>query len=154
MTSNVLTFPGGEGPDLERHTRALERLARAIEVQNKLTVESHRREDRQAKAVTSERGQIATIQKIVAKVCGVKVAHLSNQQRAQCIARPRMMAMSLCCDHTKFTLPMIGRHFGGRDHTTVMHAVKRIAGLIETDDQVYADHCECEALVIAALEAG
>ncbi|MCL1587840.1 MAG: chromosomal replication initiator protein DnaA, partial [Actinomycetia bacterium] len=53
------------------------------------------------------------------------------------LARQRQIAMYVCREHTDLSLPRIGRAFGGRDHTTVMHAVDKIKGLIQTDKNVY-----------------
>ena len=56
-------------------------------------------------------------------------------KRVRAYARPRQLAMYLAKHMTKRSLPEIGRRFGGRDHTTVMHGVKRISELMVTDSQ-------------------
>ena len=60
-------------------------------------------------------------------------------KRMRVYARPRQMAMYLAKQLTSRSLPEIGRRFGGRDHTTVMHGVKRIEQLKETDSQIADD---------------
>jgi len=62
---------------------------------------------------------------------------LTGPSRRQPLARQRQIAMYVCREHTDLSLPRIGRAFGGRDHTTVMHAVDKIRGLIQTDKRVY-----------------
>jgi len=77
-----------------------------------------------------------SIQEIQKRVCehfNIRVAEMSSARRARNIARPRQVAMYLAKQLTSKSLPDIGRHFGDRDHTTVMHAVSRVTELIGTD---------------------
>ncbi|MDE2391380.1 MAG: chromosomal replication initiator protein DnaA, partial [Rhodospirillales bacterium] len=77
-----------------------------------------------------------SIQEIQKRVCehyNIRVAEMSSARRARNIARPRQVAMYLAKQLTSKSLPDIGRHFGDRDHTTVMHAVSRISELIGQD---------------------
>ena len=60
-------------------------------------------------------------------------------KRSRSIARPRQIAMFLSKELTSRSLPEIGKRFGGRDHTTVIHGVKRIEGLKNQDDQIAED---------------
>ncbi len=76
---------------------------------------------------------IEEIQKRVAEYYNIKVAEMSSARRAQMVARPRQVAMYLAKQLTSRSLPEIGRKFGNRDHTTVMHAVKRVDQLRSTD---------------------
>lgn len=76
------------------------------------------------------------IQRAVAEEFGITLNDMTSKRRARDIARPRQVAMYLCKKLTKRSLPDIGRRFGGRDHTTVMHAVKRIDSL-RADDSVF-----------------
>ncbi len=62
---------------------------------------------------------------------------LTGSSRRQPLARQRQIAMYVCREHTGLSLPRIGQAFGGRDHTTVMHAVEKIKGLLQTDKDVY-----------------
>jgi chromosomal replication initiator protein len=76
---------------------------------------------------------IEEIQKKVAEHYNVRVADMSSARRSRAVARPRQVAMSLSKQLTQRSLPEIGRKFGGRDHTTVMHAVKKVEELCQTD---------------------
>lgn len=76
---------------------------------------------------------ISTIKTEVARTFGVGVHELENARRARAVARPRQVAMYLAREMTPRSLPEIGRAFGGRDHTTVMHAVKKVEELRERD---------------------
>jgi chromosomal replication initiator protein len=76
---------------------------------------------------------IQEIQKKVADHYNIRVAEMSSARRARNIARPRQVAMYLAKQLTSKSLPDIGRHFGDRDHTTVMHAVSRVTELMGQD---------------------
>ena len=76
---------------------------------------------------------IEEIQKRVAAHFNVRVADMHSARRARAVARPRQVAMYLSKQLTSRSLPEIGRRFGGRDHTTVMHAVRKIEELKSTD---------------------
>ena len=76
---------------------------------------------------------IDEIQRRVAEHFNVKMAEMTSSRRARVVARPRQVAMYLAKQLTARSLPEIGRKFGGRDHTTVMHAVRRIEELITSD---------------------
>jgi chromosomal replication initiator protein len=89
----------------------------------------------QAKLVTME-----NIQKTVADYFKVRVADLLSQRRNRSIARPRQVAMMLAKELTSHSLPEIGDAFGGRDHTTVMHACKRITALRDTEQRMREDY--------------
>jgi chromosomal replication initiator protein len=79
------------------------------------------------------------IQKAVAEHYGLKQADLISERRARAVARPRQVAMWLAKQITTRSLPDIGRRFGGRDHTTVLHAVRRIDGLKGEDSTIARD---------------
>lgn len=83
---------------------------------------------------------IENIQKTVAEYCKVRVADLLSERRSRSIARPRQIAMSLAKELTSHSLPEIGDQFGGRDHTTVLHACRRIKLLRESDVRVREDY--------------
>jgi chromosomal replication initiator protein len=76
------------------------------------------------------------IQQVVAAHFGLKASALKSPQRTRAVAFPRQVAMFLCRELTDSSLPEIGRHFGGKDHTTVLHACGKIARLEESDEQV------------------
>ena len=82
---------------------------------------------------------IENIQKIVAEYYKLRVADLLSRRRTRTIARPRQMAMALSKELTEHSLPEIGDAFGGRDHTTVLHACRRIDELCETDGRIRED---------------
>jgi len=80
-----------------------------------------------------------SIQKTVADYYKIKVADLFSKKRTRAIARPRQVAMWLCREVTTHSFPEIGDAFGGRDHTTVIHAVKTIDGLRVKDNELNHD---------------
>ncbi|WP_370159235.1 chromosomal replication initiator protein DnaA [Salipiger bermudensis] len=92
---------------------------------------------------------IEEIQRKVAEHYHIRLSDLIGPKRVRNFARPRQVAMYLCKQLTARSLPEIGRRFGGRDHTTVMHGVKRIEELRTQDSQI-ADDVE---LLRRALEA-
>jgi len=83
---------------------------------------------------------IENIQKTVAEYYKVKVADLLSKRRSRSIARPRQMAMALSKELTNHSLPEIGDHFGGRDHTTVIHACRKVKALIQDESDFAEDH--------------
>jgi chromosomal replication initiator protein len=80
-----------------------------------------------------KRVKIEDIQKLVATHFNVSRADILSSRRTASVVRPRQIAMYLSKVLTPRSLPEIGRRFGGRDHTTVLHAVRKIAGLVTTD---------------------
>ena len=83
-----------------------------------------------------------TMDEIIKKTCDyykVRPADLMSPNRARNIVRPRQMAMYLCKKYTTRSLPEIGRKFGGRDHTTILHGVRKIEELMSTDSQFVED---------------
>ncbi|QAU24577.1 chromosomal replication initiator protein DnaA [Dyella sp. M7H15-1] len=87
-----------------------------------------------AQAVT-----VPNIQKIVAEYFGVRLQDLLSKRRVRSLARPRQIAMALSKELTEHSLPEIGEAFGGRDHTTVLHACRTIKKLCETDTRMRQD---------------
>jgi chromosomal replication initiator protein len=79
---------------------------------------------------------IENIQKVVADYYQLRVADLLSRRRSRSIARPRQMAMFLAKELTEHSLPEIGNAFGGRDHTTVLHACRKIGSLCESDGRL------------------
>ena len=88
-------------------------------------------------ACTEKRVTVDQIQKAVAEHYGLKQADMISERRARAVARPRQAAMWIAKQITTRSLPDIGRRFGGRDHTTVLHAVRRIEAL-KADDPMLA----------------
>lgn len=89
----------------------------------------------QAKLITLE-----NIQRTVAKFYNLKLTDLTGARRNRSIARPRQVAMSLAKELTNHSLPEIGEAFGGRDHTTVIHACKKIEELREIESKLSDDY--------------
>jgi len=89
----------------------------------------------QAKLVTLE-----NIQKTVADSYKLRMADLLSKRRSRSVARPRQVAMALAKELTTHSLPEIGDAFGGRDHTTVMHACKRIKALRDSERRMTEDY--------------
>ncbi|HEX5262060.1 MAG TPA: chromosomal replication initiator protein DnaA [Phenylobacterium sp.] len=88
---------------------------------------------------TERKVTVDQIQKTVAEHYGLKQADLISERRARAVARPRQVAMWLAKQITTRSLPDIGRRFGGRDHTTVLHAVRRIEALKGEDAGIARD---------------
>ncbi|MEM8839503.1 MAG: helix-turn-helix domain-containing protein [Pseudomonadota bacterium] len=76
---------------------------------------------------------IEDIQRTVASHFNISKADLVSQRRTRAIVRPRQIAMFLCKTMTPRSLPEIGKRFGGRDHTTVIHAVQKVEELMAAD---------------------
>ncbi|WP_191601717.1 chromosomal replication initiator protein DnaA [Marinomonas algicola] len=83
---------------------------------------------------------IDNIQRIVAEYYKIKVSDLLSKRRNRSIARPRQVAMSLAKELTSHSLPEIGDAFGGRDHTTALHAIRKIKELQDTDSDIREDY--------------
>lgn len=82
---------------------------------------------------------VEEIQRKVSEHYNIRLSDMIGPKRLRSYARPRQVAMYLCKKLTSRSLPEIGRRFGGRDHTTVMHGVKRIEELKQSDDQIAED---------------
>ena len=91
-------------------------------------------------AVLNRQISIENIQKTVADYYKIKVSEMYSKKRVRSLARPRQMAMALAKELTSMSLPEIGEAFGGRDHTTVLHACRKIVELMEADAQIARDH--------------
>ena len=83
---------------------------------------------------------IQNIQKVVAEYFKMRVSDLHSKRRNRQITRPRQIAMALAKELTTMSLPEIGDAFGGRDHTTVLHAQRKIAELVKTDPKISEDY--------------
>ncbi len=98
-------------------------------------------------AVLNRQISIDNIQKTVADYYKIKVSEMYSKKRVRSLARPRQIAMALAKELTPMSLPEIGEAFGGRDHTTVLHACRKVLELIEDDQSIARDH----ALLIQIL---
>lgn len=83
---------------------------------------------------------IENIQKTVAEYYKIRVSDLHSKSRSRSITRPRQIAMSLAKHLTNHSLPEIGDAFGGRDHTTVLHACRKVEDLKESDNRIREDY--------------
>jgi len=83
---------------------------------------------------------IQNIQKTVAEYYKIRVSDLHSKDRSRVVARPRQVAMALAKELTTHSLPEIGDAFGGRDHTTVLHACRKVAELSQSDARVKEDY--------------
>ena len=92
---------------------------------------------------------IENIQKTSCEYYKIRMAELLSKRRPRSIARPRQMAMALCKELTQHSLPEIGDAFGGRDHTTVLHACRKINELCETDGRLREDKVKLLRLLTA-----
>ncbi|MBI3498995.1 MAG: chromosomal replication initiator protein DnaA [Proteobacteria bacterium] len=128
ITSNVRELEG-----------ALTRiLAHATLVGRPITLEGTQEVLHDLLRANDRRVTIEEIQKRVAEHFNIRVADMHSARRARAVARPRQVAMYLAKQLTQRSLPEIGRKFGGRDHTTVMHAVKKVEEL-RTADSGFAE---------------
>jgi chromosomal replication initiator protein len=83
---------------------------------------------------------IENIQKTVADYYKIKVADILSKRRSRSVARPRQVAMALAKELTNHSLPEIGNAFGGRDHTTVIHAVRKVVQLRNESHDIKEDY--------------
>lgn len=90
---------------------------------------------------------IENIQKTVAEYYKIRVADLLSKRRSRSIARPRQVAMTLTKELTNHSLPEIGDAFGGRDHTTVLHACRKIAELKSSDVKIQEDYANLDRIL-------
>lgn len=123
ITSNVRELEGA----LTRITAHAQLVGRSI------TLESAQDVLHDLLRANDRRVTIEEIQKRVAEHFNIRLADMHSARRARAVARPRQVAMYLCKQLTPRSLPEIGRKFGGRDHTTVMHAVRKIEELLAAD---------------------
>ena len=114
-------------------------LAHAMLVGREITIESAAELLADLLRASSRQVSVDAIQKRVAAHYDVRVSEMFSARRSRDIARPRQLAMYLAKNLTSLSYPDIGRQFGGRDHTTVMHAVKTIESLSKSDGQLAED---------------
>ncbi len=119
---------------------ALNRVtAHATLVGRKIDLEMTKEVLRDVLRASERRITIEEIQRRVAEHYNIKLSEMSSERRARAVARPRQVAMFLAKQLTSRSLPEIGRKFGGRDHTTVMHAVRKIEELRQSDAAIAED---------------
>ncbi len=105
-----------------------------------ITVELAKEALKDLLAVQNRQVSIENIQKTVSDYYKIKVSDMFSQRRTRNIARPRQMAMHLAKELTDLSLPEIGQAFGGRDHTTVLHAYRKIEELKNTEPEYRKDY--------------
>jgi chromosomal replication initiator protein len=91
-------------------------------------------------AIQSRLVTVENIQKVVAEYYKLKVGDMYSKKRSRNLARPRQIAMTLSKELTQLSLPDIGDAFGGRDHTTVLHACRKVAELRRSDTDIERDY--------------
>ena len=129
ITSNVRELEG-----------ALNRIvAQSTLVGRPISLETTQEVLRDLLRANDRRVTIEEIQKKVAEHFNIRLVDMHSARRARAVARPRQVAMYLSKQLTARSLPEIGRKFGGRDHTTVMHAVKKVEELRSTDNSFHED---------------
>jgi chromosomal replication initiator protein len=104
-----------------------------------LSVDLCREALRDLLAIQNRLVSIENIQKTVADYYKIKVSEMYSKKRTRNVARPRQIAMALAKELTQLSLPDIGDAFGGRDHTTVLHACRKIASLKTTNSEITRD---------------
>ncbi|HEY5717658.1 MAG TPA: chromosomal replication initiator protein DnaA [Motiliproteus sp.] len=115
-------------------------IANAHFTGSRITTEFIRESLKDLLALQDKLVSIDNIQRVVAEYYKIKVADLHSKRRTRSVARPRQVAMALSKELTNHSLPEIGNAFGGRDHTTVLHACRKVAELRETDTDIREDY--------------
>lgn len=114
-------------------------MANASFTQRPITVELVKEALKDLLALQDKQVSISNIQRVVGEYYKVKVAEFTSKRRSRSVARPRQMAMALAKELTNHSLPEIGEAFGGRDHTTVLHACRKIKELHDADSELQQD---------------
>ena len=115
-------------------------IANAKFTGREITLEQVRESLRDLIAIQDRQIGIENIQKIAADYYKIRVGDLHSKKRTRSIARPRQVAMALAKELTNHSLPEIGDAFGGRDHTTVLHACRKIEELRESSREIMEDY--------------
>lgn len=105
-----------------------------------ITIELIRESLKDLLALQDKLVSVDNIQRTVAEYYKIKISDLLSKRRSRSVARPRQVAMALSKELTNHSLPEIGDAFGGRDHTTVLHACRKIAELREIDADIREDY--------------
>ena len=115
-------------------------IANARFTGSRITVDQVKRTLRDLFAIQGRQVSIENIQKVVAEYFNIKISDLLSKRRNRSIARPRQVAMALAKELTSHSLPEVGDAFGGRDHTTVLHACRKIDSLKGSSPDVSEDY--------------
>jgi len=120
---------------------ALKRVtASAFFTGRKIDVDLIRESLKDLLALQERQVSIDNIQRIVAEYYKIRIADILSKRRSRSVARPRQIAMALSKELTSHSLPEIGEAYGGRDHTTVLHACRKVRQLCKADDEIAEDH--------------
>ena len=120
---------------------ALKRIIhRARFTRSEVTIELMHRALHDLFAVQVRRITVEKIQKVTAEYYNIKQSDMLSMRRTRAVARPRQIAMALAKELTNYSLPEIGDRFGGRDHTTVLYACRRIESLRATNNDIAEDY--------------
>jgi chromosomal replication initiator protein len=133
------------GKKFHANIRDIESALRRVIASTKFTglpidLDSTRLSLRDMLAAQDRQITLETVQKIVAEYYGIRSADLSSKTRSRNIARPRQIAMSLARELTNKSMPEIGKSFGGRDHTTVLYAVRKVTELRNSNSSLDEDY--------------
>ena len=115
-------------------------IAHAHFMGREITIELIRESLKDLLALQDKLVSVDNIQRTVAEYYKIKISDLLSKRRSRSVARPRQVAMALSKELTNHSLPEIGDAFGGRDHTTVLHACRKIAELREIDADIREDY--------------
>jgi chromosomal replication initiator protein len=122
-------------------------IANARFTGSRISIEQVKRSLRDLLAIQDRQVGIDNIQRTVAEYYNIKISDILSKRRNRTIARPRQMAMSLAKELTNHSLPEIGEAFGGRDHTTVLHACRKIAELRDSSADLAEDYKNLDRLL-------
>jgi chromosomal replication initiator protein len=122
-------------------------IANAHFTGNPITLEFAKEALRDLLALQDRLITMDNIQKTVAEYYKIRVADLLSKRRNRSLARPRQVAMALSKELTNHSLPEIGDAFGGRDHTTVIHACRKVAELKASDSRIQEDYANLERIL-------
>lgn len=114
-------------------------IANATFTQRAISVDLVKEALKDLLALQDKQVSIGNIQKVVGEYYKVKMSDLLSKRRSRSVARPRQVAMALAKELTNHSLPEIGDAFGGRDHTTVLHACRKIKELSDVDTEIQQD---------------
>mgnify|MGYP001584517912 FL=1 len=115
-------------------------IANARFTGSRISIDQVKRALRDLFAIQDRQISIDNIQKTTAEYYNIKISDLLSKRRSRTIARPRQLAMAIAKELTNHSLPEIGDAFGGRDHTTVLHACRKIAELRATSADISEDY--------------
>jgi len=115
-------------------------IANARFTGSRISIEQVRRALRDLFAIQDRQISIDNIQRTTAEYFNIKIGDLLSKRRNRSIARPRQLAMALAKELTNHSLPEIGDAFGGRDHTTVLHACRKVVELRSTSLDIAEDY--------------